>query len=157
MVCLLLETEDLKKPLEFSFTPKDWLIVFCLTSLSRIFHWYGDVTIAGEGLQILAYARHLRPLSREGSLSCHTCCDTGLGFYGLIRRTAPFSRLLRQARGYWGPILTRIPTGPFHIELVEESVKEKPEEKQINKKMDTQKETHKELMIEQRREVEPTS
>jgi hypothetical protein len=24
----------------------------------------------------------------------HTCCDTGLGFSGLIRRTTPFIRLL---------------------------------------------------------------
>jgi hypothetical protein len=32
------------------------------------------------GLQILAYARHSGPLSREGSLSCHTYCDTGPPF-----------------------------------------------------------------------------
>ena len=29
-----------------------------LSSHSRIFHSYGDVTITGEGLQILTYARH---------------------------------------------------------------------------------------------------
>jgi hypothetical protein len=34
-----------------------------------------------------------------------------LGFSGLIRRTAPFSRLLRHAWGCGGPILTRILTG----------------------------------------------
>jgi hypothetical protein len=34
-----------------------------------------------------------------------------LGFYGLIRRTAPFSRLLRHTRGCGGSILTRILTG----------------------------------------------
>ena len=34
-----------------------------------------------------------------------------LGFSGLIRRTAPFSRLLRHTRGCGGPILTRILTG----------------------------------------------
>ena len=56
-----------------------WLsIVF--TSLWRIFHSYGDVTIVGEGLQNLG-ARHSGPLSREGSLSCHTCCDTGPRFF----------------------------------------------------------------------------
>ena len=32
------------------------------------FHSYGDVTIAGEGLQILTYARHSWTLSSEGSL-----------------------------------------------------------------------------------------
>ena len=31
----------------------------------------------------------------------------GLGFFGLIRRTAPFSRLLRYTRGCGGSILTR--------------------------------------------------
>jgi hypothetical protein len=35
----------------------------------------------------------------------------GLGFSGLIRRTAPFSRLLRHRRGCGGSILTRIHTG----------------------------------------------
>ena len=34
------------------------LVIWSLSSHSRIFHWYGDVTIAGEGLQILTYARH---------------------------------------------------------------------------------------------------
>jgi hypothetical protein len=34
-----------------------------------------------------------------------------LGFFGLIRRTAPFSRLLRHTRGCGGSILTRILTG----------------------------------------------
>jgi hypothetical protein len=34
-----------------------------------------------------------------------------LGFSGLIRRTAPFSRLLRHAWGCGGPILARILTG----------------------------------------------
>jgi hypothetical protein len=34
-----------------------------------------------------------------------------LGFSGLIRRTAPFSRLLRHTRGYGGSILAQILTG----------------------------------------------
>jgi hypothetical protein len=29
----------------------EWLIIYGCTSRSRIFHLYGDVTIAGEGLQ----------------------------------------------------------------------------------------------------------
>ena len=44
------------------------------------FHSFGDVIIAGEGLQILTYARHLWPLSSEDSLSCFTKCDTGHPF-----------------------------------------------------------------------------
>ena len=33
---------------------------------------FGDVTITGEGLQILTYARYSLPLSSESSLACHT-------------------------------------------------------------------------------------
>ena len=46
------------------------LFVWTLSSHSRIFHSFGDVTIAGEGLQILTYAWHSWPLSSEGSLTC---------------------------------------------------------------------------------------
>ena len=45
--------------------------------LLKNFHSYGDVTSAGEGLQILTYARHSWLLNSEGSLSCHTYCETG--------------------------------------------------------------------------------
>jgi hypothetical protein len=38
-----------------------------------------------------------------------------LGFSGLIRRTAQFSRLLRHTRGSGGSILTRILTGPLYV------------------------------------------
>ena len=34
------------------------LFVWGFSSHSRIFHPYGDITIVGEGLQILTYARH---------------------------------------------------------------------------------------------------
>ena len=48
------------------------LIVWALLSQSRIFHSHGDVTITGEGLQILTYARHSWSLHIEGSLTCST-------------------------------------------------------------------------------------
>ena len=38
-----------------------------------MFHSYGDVTINGEGLQILTYTQH--SMSRKGSLAWHTYCD----------------------------------------------------------------------------------
>ena len=49
------------------------LLFVCLFFLShsRIFHSYGDVAIAGEGLQTQW------PLSSEGSSACHNYCDTG--------------------------------------------------------------------------------
>ena len=39
----------------------------------------------------------------------------GLGFSGLIRRTAPLSRLLRYTRGCGGSILPRILTGLLSV------------------------------------------
>ena len=62
------------------------LFVWSLLSHSRIFHLYGDIIIAGEGLQILTYAQHSWPLSNEGSLTCHTYCDTGLPFIMVIAK-----------------------------------------------------------------------
>ena len=56
------------------------LFVLGLSSHSRILHYYGDVTIAREGLQTLTYTPHSLRLSSEGSLTCHTYCDTGLPF-----------------------------------------------------------------------------
>ena len=50
---------------------------------SRIFHSYGDVTIAGEGLQILTCARQSWPLRSVSSLTFHIC-DTGHYFIMVI-------------------------------------------------------------------------
>ena len=51
-------------------------IWFVCASHSKIFHSYEDVTIFGQGLQILTYARDSWPLSSKGSLACHIYCDT---------------------------------------------------------------------------------
>ena len=58
------------------------------------FHSYGDVTITGEGLQILTYARHLWPSSSEGSLPCHTLYDKGHPFIMVISEDPSHSHLL---------------------------------------------------------------
>jgi hypothetical protein len=119
----------------------DWLVIVLRPALSicsfPIFQLYGDITITSEGLQNLGYARFSGPLSREGSLSCHICCDTGPRFFRSHLKDRPiqpplsthkgiwriyshqdphgyhFSRLLRHTRGCGGPILFRILTGPF--------------------------------------------
>ena len=59
-------------------------LFWSLSSHLSIFHLYWDVTIAGEGLQILTYARYSWPLNSEGSLTCHTHCETGLLFIMVI-------------------------------------------------------------------------
>ena len=52
-----------------------------------LFRSYGDVTIAGKGLQILTYARHSWQLSREGSLTYHTYCDRAYPLWWSSPRT----------------------------------------------------------------------
>ena len=70
------------------------LFVWGFSSHLRIFHSYGDVTITGEGLQILTYAQHLWPFSSEGSLACHTYCDTAHPFIIVIFEDPCHSHLL---------------------------------------------------------------
>jgi hypothetical protein len=61
------------------------LFVYSHMSNFSAIWWLSPLPVTG--LQIWAYARRSGPLSREGSLSCHTYCDTGPGLYGLIRKT----------------------------------------------------------------------
>ena len=53
-----------------------------------------DVTITGEGLRILTYARHLWLLSNVGSLACHIDCDTEHTFIMVISEDTWHSNLL---------------------------------------------------------------
>ena len=48
------------------------MFLLSFSSHTRIFHSFGDITIAGKGMQIKTYSRH--SLSSEGSLACHTYC-----------------------------------------------------------------------------------
>ena len=54
----------------------------------------GDVTITGEGLQILTYARQSWTSSSEISFACHTFCDTGRPFIMVISEDPWHSHLL---------------------------------------------------------------
>jgi hypothetical protein len=89
------------KPLN-KFKGIGWLIIYCFTSRSRIFHLYGHVTIAGERLQILGLCSALRALEQGGIFIVPHLLWHGTGFS---------SRLLRHAWGCGGSILTRILTG----------------------------------------------
>jgi hypothetical protein len=55
----------------------NWSVYSCTSNFSAIWRLS---PLPVTGLQILAYARLSGPLSREGSLSCHTYCDTELRF-----------------------------------------------------------------------------
>jgi hypothetical protein len=98
-------------------------IICCFTSAQEFFTYkllkkvaiYGDVTIASERLQIKAYACRSGPLSRD-LYSATPAVTQGLGLSGLIRRTAPFNRLILYTWGYGGStcIPTQILRVPFY-------------------------------------------
>jgi hypothetical protein len=52
-----------------------------------------------EGFKILAYARRPGLLSREGSLSCHTYCDTGPRFFRSHPKDCPIQSPLTTLMG----------------------------------------------------------
>jgi hypothetical protein len=60
-----------------------------------------------NGCKIWAYARRSGPLSREGSLSCHTCCDTGPRFFRSHQKDrpsqSPLTTHMRMWRTYSNP------------------------------------------------------
>jgi hypothetical protein len=81
----------------------DWLIDYCFTFRSRIFHIWKrhHCRWRAAKFRLMLGAQGLR--AGEGYLS--PVVIRGFGSSGLIRMTAPFSRLLRHARGCWGPII----------------------------------------------------
>ena len=72
-------------------------LIVCLFEILRhtreFLHSYGDVKIIREGLQILTYTRHSWSFSSEGSLACHTFCDTGHPFIMIISEDPWHSQL----------------------------------------------------------------
>ena len=87
-VCLILQPFSLLelKRWEYLHWMLEVMFLFvCLFGVYRpIPEFFTHVTITGEGLQILTYALHSRPLSSEGSLACHTYCDMGHPFIIVI-------------------------------------------------------------------------
>jgi hypothetical protein len=64
-----------------------------------------------KGCKIKAYARRSGHFAGRGLYHAIPAVTRDLRFSGLIRRTAPFSRLLQHTRGCGGSILTQILTG----------------------------------------------
>jgi hypothetical protein len=65
----------------------------------------------------LAYAWRSRPLSREGSLSCHICCDQGTRFFPVLLDEPPHSvasyDTQREMENLFKPGSSRISCDPF--------------------------------------------
>ena len=91
-----------------SIWPSIKFVCLEFSSHSRIFHSFRDVTIAGEGLQILTYARHSWPLSTKDSLGWHIYCDTRHLFIMVISEDPWNSYILLSDYQLWIslPVLT---------------------------------------------------
>jgi hypothetical protein len=109
----------------------DWLFTVLRPALERSFHLYGDQS---EHIAFLSKGRcvpndmETSPLPMKGCkisalgllagrifFPTTPAVTQGLSISGLVRRTAPFSRLLRPKRGCGGSILTRILTDPHSV------------------------------------------
>jgi hypothetical protein len=74
-----------------------FLFIYCFTSRLRMYHLFGDVTIAGEELQNLG----LYSAQRE-SLSYYTCCNTGsLIFFRSHPKDRPIQSPFAIHKGMW--------------------------------------------------------
>jgi hypothetical protein len=80
------------------------LVVYCLTSRSRIFNLNGDVTIAGEGLQNLGLCLALRAFEQGGILIVPHLLWHGTSVFPVSSKGC----LLRHTRGCGWYILIRI-------------------------------------------------
>jgi hypothetical protein len=70
-----------------------------------------------KGYKIEAYARRSGPLSREGSLSCHTWCDTGPRFSRSYPKDRPIQSPLTTHKGMWRIYSYTDPHGFLCIQL----------------------------------------
>ena len=85
---------------------KNWLVVFCLMSCSKILHSYGEVNITSDEIQYLGFRSSLyMAYEQEGSLWWHTYCDTESWFSRNHVKNYPiFCRLVWHARGFNGDL-----------------------------------------------------
>jgi hypothetical protein len=72
----------------YIFTSQVWLFTV-LRPAQEFFTYMETSPLSVKGCKILAYARRSRPVSREGSLSCHTYCDTGPRFFRSLLKDHP--------------------------------------------------------------------
>jgi hypothetical protein len=83
---------------------KYWLIDWLFTVLrpaQDFFTYMETLPLPVKGCKIWAYARRSRPLSREGSLSRHTCCDTGPRFFRSHPKDRPNQSPLTTHKRMW--------------------------------------------------------
>jgi hypothetical protein len=72
-----------------------------------------------NGCKIYAYVQRSRPLSREGSLSCHTCCDMGLLVFRSHPKDRPIQSPLTTHEGMWRIYSNPDPHGASRIRTLD--------------------------------------
>jgi hypothetical protein len=76
----------------------DWLFTV-LRPAQEYFTFMETSPLPVKGCKI--YARRPGPLNREGSLSCHICCDTGPRFFRSHPKDRPIQSPLATQEGMW--------------------------------------------------------
>jgi hypothetical protein len=79
----------------------DWLIIYGFTSRSRIFHLYGDVTIAGEGLQNLGLCSAFRAFEQGGIFIVPHLLWHGTSVFPVSSEGLPHLVASYDTRGMW--------------------------------------------------------
>jgi hypothetical protein len=94
------------------------MIDYCFISRWRIFHLYGEFftnmetsPIPVKGCRVYAYVRRSGPLSRKGSLSCHTCSESGPRFNRSPTKNRSIQSPLTTHEGVWRIYSNPNPTG----------------------------------------------
>jgi hypothetical protein len=77
------------------------MIIYRFTSCRIFFTKLETLPLPVKNCQIYAYARRTGSLSREGSLSCHACCDTGPRFFRCHPKDRPIQSPLTTHEGMW--------------------------------------------------------
>jgi hypothetical protein len=79
----------------------NWLYITLLRPVREYFTHMETPPLPVKGCKILAYSRRSGSLNREGSLSCHTCCDTGPRFFPFHPKYRPTKSPLTTDLGMW--------------------------------------------------------
>ena len=69
----------------------NWLFIYCFTSHLRIFHTYGDVSFAGEGLQNLGLCSALRAFEQGGIFIVRHLLWHGASVFPVLSEWPPHS------------------------------------------------------------------
>ena len=95
-----LERNSLQPPLMSS----DWLTKFFYRSVPEYLTHKATLLLSVADYKVRSFPRRFWPLRREGSLSCHTCYDTGLRFTRSHPKDRPWKSLHTTNMGFYNDL-----------------------------------------------------